>query len=76
MPGFCTSCGQNQADLPKEKTRFQTKDASTSGWVYTKYEYTDSTGQGLIIQNSFPKSEQNTLNLMVGHTIMLYFSPG
>ena len=58
MPGFCTSCWQNQADLPKEKTRFQTKDASTSGWVYTKYEYTDSTGQRLIIQNSFPKSEQ------------------
>ena len=53
---FHISCGgQNKTDLPKEKIKFEIKDASTSRWIYTKYEYTDSIGQSLIIQNSFPK---------------------
>ena len=29
---------------------------SKKSWIYTKYEYTDSIGARLIIQNSFPKS--------------------
>jgi hypothetical protein len=53
---FSTSCGgQNETDLPKENLKSDTKDASTSRWIYTKYEYTDSIGASLIIQNSFPK---------------------
>lgn len=53
---FCTSCGgQNKPVLPKEKIKSETKDASTSRWIYTKYEYTDSIGASLIIQNSFPR---------------------
>jgi len=53
---FFTSCGgQNKTDLPKEKIKSETKDASTSRWIYTKYEYTDSIGKSLIVQNSFPK---------------------
>jgi hypothetical protein len=72
---FFTSCGgQNKTDLPKEKIKFETKDASTSRWIYTKYEYTDSIGKSLIVQNSFPKVEQNTLTLMARYIIMLYYS--
>ena len=42
---FCTSCrGQNKPDLPKEKIKYETKN----------YEYTDSMGKRLLIQNSFP----------------------
>jgi hypothetical protein len=53
---FHTSCGgQNKPDPPKEKIRSETKDVSTSGWIDTKYEYTDSNGASLIIQNSFPR---------------------
>ncbi|RRA98036.1 hypothetical protein EHT25_30665 [Larkinella rosea] len=56
MVVFCASCGrQNKPDSPKEKTRYETQDASASSWIYTKYEYTDSIGKSLIIQNSFPK---------------------
>ena len=51
-----TSCGgQNKPDPPKEKIKSETKDVSTSGWIDTKYEYTDSNGASLIIQNSFPR---------------------
>ncbi|MEO6550108.1 MAG: hypothetical protein ABIN94_19045 [Ferruginibacter sp.] len=58
--GFCTSCGgQNNTDLPKEKIKSETKDTVTSPGTnqkyHTKYEYTDSIGKRLIIQNSFPK---------------------
>ena len=43
---FCTSCaGQNKPNLPKEKMKYETKN----------YEYTDSSGKRLIIQNSFPR---------------------
>ena len=53
---FCTSCGgQNKPDLPKENIKPETKDVSTSGWIDTKYEYSDSVGKRLIIQNSLPK---------------------
>ena len=57
---FCTSCGgQNKPDLPKENIKPETKDTVTSPGsnekYHTKYEYTDSTGKGLIIQNSFPR---------------------
>ena len=56
MSVFFTSCGgQNKTDLPKEKIKSETKDASTSRWIYTKFEYTDSIGKSLIVQNSFPK---------------------
>ena len=53
---FCTSCGgQNKANLPKEKIKSETIDVSTSRWIDTKYEYTDSIGKRLIIQNGFPR---------------------
>ena len=53
---FATSCGgQNKPDHPKEKIKSETNGVSTSGWIDTKYEYTDSTGASLIIQNSLPK---------------------
>lgn len=57
---FCTSCGgQNKTDLPKEKIKSETKDIVTSPGsnekYHTKYEYTDSIGKRLIIQNGFPR---------------------
>ena len=58
---FCTSCvGQNKPAPPKEKIKSETKDVSTSpesdeGKFHTKYEYADSIGKSLIIQNSFPR---------------------
>ena len=53
---FFTSCGgQNKTDLPKEKIKSETKDASTSRWIYTKYEYTDSIGKSLIRTKQLPK---------------------
>ena len=58
MSVFNTSCeGQNKTDLPKENLKSETKDVSTSGWIDTKYEYTDSNGASLIIPNSFPRGE-------------------
>ena len=53
---FHTSCGgQIKTDSQKEKIRSENKDVSTSRWIDTKYEYTDSIGASLIIQNSLPK---------------------
>jgi hypothetical protein len=53
---FFTSCaGQNKTELPKEKIKSETKAASTSRWIYTKYGYTDSIGNSLTVQNSFPR---------------------
>jgi hypothetical protein len=58
---FFTSCGgQNKTDLPKEKIKSETKDKVTSYGsndpdIHTKYEYTDSIGKRLIIQNGFPR---------------------
>ena len=75
MVVFHTSCGgQNKPDPPKEKIKSETKDVSTFRWIDTKYEYTDSNGASLIIQNSFPRGGVNTLTLMAGYIIMLYFS--
>ena len=45
-------------------------------YIDTKYEYTDSTGRSLIIQNSFPKVEFITLILLVRDTFMQYFGLG
>ena len=58
---FCTSCkGQNKPDRQKEKIKSETKDIATSSVsnekdIYTKYEYTDSIGKRLTIQNGFPR---------------------
>ena len=58
---FLTSCGgQNKPDLPKEKIKSETKDIVTSPGsdernILTKYEYTDSIGKRLIIQNGPPR---------------------
>ena len=54
---FHTSCGQNQTNSPKENIKSETKDIVTSPGsdernIHTKYEYTDSAGKRLIIQNS------------------------
>jgi hypothetical protein len=58
---FCASCGgQNKPDLRKENIKPETKDVSTSRWRYTKYEYTDSIGKRLIIQNSLPRGRKYT----------------
>jgi len=61
---FCTSCGgQNKPDPPKEKIKSETRNVSTSRWSDTKYEYTDSIGKSLIIQNGLPRGEPyNDLN--------------
>src|SRR3954468_3428684 len=61
MVVFHTSCGgQNKPDPQKEKIKSETKDVPTSRGIDTKYEYTDSDGKNLIIQNSFPKGEGYT----------------
>jgi hypothetical protein len=58
---FCTSCGgQNKPGPPKENIKSETKDIVTSPGsnernILTKYEYIDSTGKRLIIQNGFPR---------------------
>ena len=58
---FHTSCGQkNQITVAKENIKPKTKDTVTSPGpnernIHTKYEYTDSIGKRLIIQNSFPR---------------------
>jgi hypothetical protein len=57
---FCASCrGQNKTDLSKENIKSETKGKLTSTGssekYHTKYEYIDSIGKSLIIQNSFPK---------------------
>ena len=58
---FHTSCGgQNKPDPQKEKIKSETKGIATSPVsnekdIYTKYEYTDSIGMSLIIENGFPR---------------------
>lgn len=55
---FHTSCGgQNKPDLSIDNSKSETKDKVTSPEsdernIHTKYEYTDSIGKRLIIQNS------------------------
>ena len=65
MLAFFTSCGQNQTNASKDNTKPETKDTVTSPRsndpnFHTKYEYTDSIGKRLIIQNSFPRGELYT----------------
>jgi hypothetical protein len=60
MSVFLTSCGQNQTNSPKDNIKSETKDIVTSPGsnepnIHSKYEYADSIGKRLIIQNSFPK---------------------
>jgi hypothetical protein len=61
MSVFHTSCGgQNKPDLSKDNSKTETKDIVTSPRpndpnFHTKYEYTDSIGKRLIIQNGFPR---------------------
>ena|SRR5687768_6598029 len=62
---FHNSCGRNQTNSPKDNIKSETKDIVTSpesdeGNFHTKYEYTDSAGKRLIIQNSFPRGEPYT----------------
>lgn len=56
--------GQNPKNLPGENIRPESKDRVTSpGYnetYHTKYEYTDSNGKSLIIQNSGPRGELYT----------------
>src|SRR5688572_20541226 len=57
---FCTSSGgQNKTDPPKDNSKSETKNIVTSRGsnerYHTKYEYTDSIGKRLIIQNGFPR---------------------
>ena len=61
MSVFVSSCREkNQTNSPKENIKAETKDIATSPVsnekdIYTKYEYTDSIGKRLIIQNGFPR---------------------
>jgi hypothetical protein len=60
MSVFLSSCGQNQTNSTKDNIKPETKDVVTSPGsndpnIHTKYEYKDSTGKSLIIQNSFPR---------------------
>lgn len=58
---FCTSCGgQIKPAPPKEKIKSETKDVRTSRWRDTKYEYTDSIGTSLIIENGLPRGSRYT----------------
>lgn len=57
---FHSSFGQNQTNLSKDSIKSETKATVTSPGpnehnIYTKYEYTDSDGKSIIIQNSFPR---------------------
>jgi hypothetical protein len=60
MSVFLSSCGQNQTNSTKENIKSETKDKVTSPGddernIYTKYEYTDSNGKSVIIQNGYPR---------------------
>jgi hypothetical protein len=60
MSVFYTSCGENQTNSPKDTIKPGTKYIVTSPGsnepnIHTKYEYTDSIGKRLIIQNGFPR---------------------
>jgi hypothetical protein len=51
------SCGQTQTNSPKDNIKSEAKDIVTSPGsndpnIHTKYEYTDSIGKRLVIQNS------------------------
>jgi hypothetical protein len=58
---FYSSCGgQNKPDLSKDSSKSETKDLVSShksdeSNFHTNYEYTDSIGKRLIIQNGYPR---------------------
>jgi hypothetical protein len=64
MSVFQTSCGENKTNSLKETIKPGTKEIVTSPGsnekYHTRYEYTDSIGKSLIIQNSGPKGETYT----------------
>lgn len=58
---FHTSCGQSQTGSSKDNTKSETSYkvpsyGSNDPKIHTKYEYTDSIGKRLVIQNSLPKA--------------------
>ena len=61
MSVLYTSCGgQNQTNPPHDNIKSETKDIATSPVsnekdIYAKYEYTDSNGKSIIIQNGYPR---------------------
>ena len=60
MVVFHTSCGQNKTTVSKEDINSQTKDTvpsynSNDPNIHTTYEYADSTGKKLVIQNGLPR---------------------
>lgn len=60
MVVFHSSCGQNPTTVAKENIKSPTKDIVTSPLsnekdIYSKYEYTDSIGKRLTIENGFPR---------------------
>lgn len=57
---FCTSCGQSQTDSSKDNTKSESRYTlpsyrSNDHKIHTKYEYTDSIGKRVVIQNSLPR---------------------
>jgi len=62
---FHTSCGQNQTNSPKENIKSETKDTvplyrSNDPKIHSTYEYADSMGKRLIIQNSLSRGIKYT----------------
>jgi hypothetical protein len=60
MSVFLSSCGQTQTNSPKDNIKSETKDILTSPGsnepdIHSKYEYVDSIGKRLIIQNGLPR---------------------
>jgi hypothetical protein len=57
----CTSCGgQNKPYLSKDSSKSETKDIVTSPrsndpGIHTQYQYSDSIGKRLVIQNGYPR---------------------
>ena len=57
---LCASCGQSQTNSPQNNIKSETKDIvtpprSNNPDFHTKYEYPDSIGKRLIIQNGYPR---------------------
>src|SRR5436190_18725603 len=57
---FHTACGQSQTNATKDNIKPETKDIVTSPGpndpnFHTQYEYTDSIGKRLVIQNGYPR---------------------
>lgn len=49
------SCKKDSESTPNSVDKVIVNSAKKKSFIYTKYEYTDSVGKSLIIQNSFPK---------------------